>query len=114
MLAKFGQQVKPLFYNEPNLSRVLFSNLEYLTKDLEADDVKLLQHWNKRAKQFGKKNISDAVASTSLSFWCTIVGVEKDQSINNMWARKTFVHCGLRELQLPAGSMTRCYYLKSI
>ena len=78
----------------------------YLTKDLEADDVKLLQHWNKRSKQFGRKNISDSVAASALSVWCNVVGVEKDASINNMWARKTFVHTGLRELQLPASTMT--------
>ena len=78
-----------------------FGNLQYVTKDLDDPTSKLLQHYNKRGKEFGVKNISVKAAQKAVHDWCEIVGVKTKQSINNMWARKTFVNTAIHDLQLP-------------
>ena len=78
-----------------------FGNLEYVTKDLEDPTKKLLQHYIKRERKFGIKNISDKLAQKCLKDWCAEVGVKTKVSVNNMWARPTFVNMGIHELQLP-------------
>ena len=77
-----------------------FGNLFYLTRDLTDPNQKLLQRYNKRAKKFGKTNISDKVAKKALHDWCIICGV-KAETVNNTWARKTFINTALHELLLP-------------
>ena len=78
-----------------------YGNLEYVTKDLEDTTAKLLQHYNKRAKKYGVKNISDKLAQKCLHNWCVEVGVKTKESINNMWARPSFVNMGIHEMFLP-------------
>ena len=77
-----------------------FGNLFYLTRDLTDPNRKLLQRFNKRAKKFGKTNVSDKVAKKALHDWCTICGVNAE-TVNNTWARKTFINTALHELLLP-------------
>ena len=79
-----------------------FGNLEYVTKDLSNPSEKLLQNYDKRKKIYGKQNVAKKVGDRAIKEWCDIVGIERKESINNMWARKTFITTGLRDLQLPA------------
>ena len=53
------------------------------------------------AKQYGKTNVGTKVAKKALHDWCELCGVDSDR-VNNMWARKTFIQTGLKDLQLPA------------
>ena len=78
--------------------------MEYVTKDLQKLDQKLLQKYNKRAKQYGTINVGTRVAKKALHDWCNLCDVDSVR-VNNMWARKTFIQTGLKDLQLPASQI---------
>ena len=78
-----------------------FGNLEYVVKDLPNLDQKLLQNYNLRKRKYSPtQNISALLAKKAVHRWCELCGVPSDR-VNNMWARKSFVNMGLRELNLP-------------
>ena len=87
---------------------------EYVVKDA-VPGQKLLTHYNKRAKRFGTKPIaSKASRSWSgevppvqklLHVFCNHAGIERAESINNMWAGKSFANTTLGDLQLPASTV---------
>ena len=79
-----------------------FGNFEFVTKDMQDENTKLLQNYNYRKKKYGTTNVGHRAATRAISEWCKFVDVKKEESINNMWARKTFVQTGLKDLQLPA------------
>ena len=78
-----------------------FGNFELLVSHIQDPEQMLLQRWNVRKKRFGKQNLGRRFVRSALSRFCQFVGV-KNGKINNMWARKTFVQVGLKEMQLPA------------
>ena len=78
-----------------------YGNFVYVTKDLQDPKKKLIQRYVHRAKKYGKTNVGVSVAKTAVADFCKLVGIQRD-GINNMWARKTFIQTGLKDLQLPA------------
>ena len=78
-----------------------YGNLVYATKDLHDAQKKLLQRYVKREKSYGNENVGARKAGRALHEWCQLCGVNSE-NVNNMWARKTFIQTGLKDLQLPA------------
>ena len=89
--------------------------LEYTIKDAKPG-VKLITYYNKREKTFGKKPVGvkenkkagtgkkrEVVTTQKLfSHYCQLAGVTRSESVNNMWARKSFANTTLGALQMPA------------
>ena len=88
--------------------------LEYVTKDA-VPGKKLITYYNKRDKKFGPKPIGTKpnkkpkkkpyempTTQKIFSRYCELAGVERSESINNMWARKSFANTTLGDLQMPA------------
>ena len=88
--------------------------LEYTIKDAKPG-VKLITYYNKREKVFGTKPVGvkenkrankkprEVVTTQKLfSHYCQLAGVIRAESVNNMWARKSFANTTLGELQMPA------------
>jgi len=78
-----------------------YGNLVYATKDLKDPEKKLIQRYVKRNKSYGNENVGARKAGNALHEWCELCKVNS-KNVNNMWARKTFIQTGLKDLQLPA------------
>ena len=87
---------------------------EYVVKDA-VPGKKLLTHYNKRHKRFGTKAIASKAGRSwkgevppvqkLLHVFCNLAGIDRAESINNMWARKSFANTTLGDLQLPASTV---------
>lgn len=75
--------------------------LEFCCKDVIDTSMKLLTNYNVRGRKFGRQNVSKRVVQTAFSKYCAIVGIQRDESINNMWAKKSFANTTLGVMQLP-------------
>ena len=89
--------------------------LVYCIKDAQPGK-KLLTFYNKREKRFGGKVIGNKagraqskgevpVTQKLFAAYCRLAGVERAESINNMWARKSFANTTLGELQMPSSTV---------
>ena len=65
----------------------------------------MLTNYNCREKRFGRQCLGERPAQQAFSFYCEVVGVDRDERINNMWARKSFANTTLGVLQLPTGQV---------
>ena len=87
---------------------------EYVVKDA-VPGKKLLTHYNKRDKRFGTKPIASKASRSwkgevppvqkLLQVFCKHAGIQRAETINIMWARKSFANTTLGELQLPASTV---------
>ena len=81
-------------------------NLEFLIKDVVNPKKKLLTNYNKREKRFGKQNVGkDTKVQHAFQKYCELVGIERAERINNMWAKKSFTNTTLGVMQLPASQV---------
>ena len=81
-------------------------NLEFLIKDVVNPKKKLLTNYNKREKRFGNQNVGkDTKVQHAFQKYCELVGIERAERINNMWAKKSFTNTTLGVMQLPASQV---------
>ncbi len=91
--------------------------LEYVIKDA-TEGKRLVSYYNKRQKRFGSQAVgakpSNKGAKKSrelpctqkiIAKFCQLAGVQRSESINNMWARKSFANTTLGDLQMPAATV---------